>query len=210
MTAESLPPAPPPLAGLLAEAAGPCDETTERVLDAALELYLHFGLRRTTVEDVARRAGLSRVTVYRRFARKGDLTQAVILRELRRFLADFEAAITPLPTLAEQLVEGFAVTLRAARSHPLLTRMLATEPEALLPELTIHAGPFLALARDFLTDHALRADPALTRARVAPVAELFVRLALSLVLTPQTCVPLDTDEDLRAYARDHLAPLLAQ
>ena len=46
------------------------DETSTRILDAAFELFSRIGIQRSTMEDVARRAGVSRITVYRRFATK--------------------------------------------------------------------------------------------------------------------------------------------
>jgi hypothetical protein len=42
----------------------------------------------------------------------------------------------------------------------------------------------------------------------AGVAELFVRLAISFTLMPQSAIPLDTDEDVRGFARAYLAPLM--
>ena len=58
------------------------DATTERILDAALEEFLDFGLRRATVEDITRRAGVGRMTVHRRFSTKQSLIEAVWLREV--------------------------------------------------------------------------------------------------------------------------------
>ena len=64
------------------------DAVTERILDAALGQFEDFGLRRSTMEDIARRCGLSRITIYRRFPKKENLIEAVVLRELRNFLGD--------------------------------------------------------------------------------------------------------------------------
>jgi tetracycline repressor-like protein len=117
---------------------------------------------------------------------------------LRRFLRAFEQALAPLPTRADQVAEGFAITLRLVRGHPLLGRLLASEPETILPLLTVGAGPYLAVARDYLTAHVGDAE----------VAETFVRVALSFVLTPTGAIPLRNDDDARAYAHRHLVPLL--
>ena len=192
----------------LAAAHEPADPTTERILDAAMAQFLDFGLRRTTVEDVAVRAGVSRVTVHRRFGRKSELVQGVMLRELSRFLREFDAAISPLPTLEDKLVEGFVVTLRIARSHPLITRLLATEPEVLLPELTVHGGPFLAAAVSFLVASTRTEAKEYEASDVAAIGEIFVRLVASFLLTPQTIASLGDDASARRYAQRHLAPLL--
>ncbi|MEU7892589.1 TetR family transcriptional regulator [Nonomuraea sp. NPDC049152] len=177
------------------------DSANERILDAAYERFLAFGVRRTTVDDVARQAGLARITVYRRFARKNDLVHGVMLRELRRFLRDFERAVAPLPTAAEQVVEGFAVTLRVVRGHSLLARLLVTEPETILPHLTTGAAPYLAVAREFVAAHLDSPD-------AEAIAEMFVRVSLSFLLTPSSAIPLETDDQARAFARRHLVPFL--
>src|SRR3954447_9692336 len=126
------------------------DATTERVLDAALARFEDFGIQRTTMEDVARHAGVSRVTIYRRFPRKERLVEAVILREAQRFFAELEAAVARLESVEDRIVEGFAHTLAAAREQRLLNRLLRTEPEMLLPHLTVNGGLVLAAGTEFL------------------------------------------------------------
>ena len=61
------------------------DEVTERLLDAAPDQFCRMGIRRSTMEDVARRAGVSRITAYRRFATKDALVEQVVRREFRRY-----------------------------------------------------------------------------------------------------------------------------
>jgi AcrR family transcriptional regulator len=170
-----------------------------RILDAALAEYLAHGFRRTSVDDIARRAGLGRATIYRRFATRDELVNAVLTRECRRLFADITAATAELPTLAERVVEGFVAGLRSARNQPLLQRMITVEPEAWLPFLTTSGGPTIAVLREFLAQQY----------RITPeVAEIVVRLSISLVLTPDSCLPVETDEEARATARRYLAPLV--
>ena len=175
------------------------DETGLRILDAALAEYLAHGFRRTSVDDIARRAGLGRATVYRRFATRDELVNAVLTRECRRLFADIAAATVGLPTLADRVVEGFVAGLRSARNQPLLDRMITTEPEAWLPFLTTSGGPTIAVLREFLAQQ-YHTTP--------EVAEIVVRLSISLVLTPESCLAVGTDEEARATARRYLAPLV--
>lgn len=188
------------------------DEVTERILDAATAGFLAFGPRRTTIEDVARRAGVARVTVYRRFGGREALVEAVVLREADRFIAELDAAVMPLPTVDERLAEGFVVTLRLARRHPLLTRLLAAEPEELLPHLTIHGGPALALARAYLAERIREAQAEGQVPQLDPeqVAEVVVRLAHSFVLTPESCIPLEDERAARAFAARYVAPIVTR
>jgi AcrR family transcriptional regulator len=185
------------------------DEIGTRILDAALQEYLSHGLRRTSMDDVARKANLGRATIYRRFASRDELVQAVLLRECRRFFAEIAAAVDGLPTVAQRLVEGFVVGVRNARTHPLLTRMLSLEPDVSLPLLTIEGGPVLTVLRDFLVQQYL-ASPEALESDINPVevAEILVRLSISLTLTPDTSLPLSTDEETRKTARRYLIPLL--
>lgn len=204
---------PPLLArALAAPDAAPADATTARILDAAAALFSRAGLRATTVEDVARESGVARITVYRRFARKDLLVEAVLLRECRRVLAELDEAIGALPTVQERMVEGFVATLGLVRAHPLVGRLLAAEPETLLPYLTLRAGPAVAVASAYLAQRiAAGAPPAAAppeAGHVEQTAELLVRLTLSFVLTPDSTVALDDDDALRAFARRHVLPLV--
>jgi AcrR family transcriptional regulator len=199
------------LLGLVLAGGQDSDPVGESVLDAALAEFLDFGLRRTNVDAVARRAGVSRATLYRRFENKEALVQAVLIRECRRFFQSIASAVDGLPTARERLVEGFVVGVRYARRDPLLSRLLATDPEALLPYLTVEGGFVVAVARDFLVAQGQGlpgGDKPVAGRDPAGVAEIFVRLALSFTLTPGSCIPLDTDEDVRAFARSYLAVLM--
>jgi AcrR family transcriptional regulator len=184
------------------------DDVGESIVDAALQEFLAYGLRRTTVDTVARRAGVSRATLYRRFRDKDALVQAVLVRECRRFFGSIAAAVAGVSTVEERLVEGFAVGVRYARADPLLNRLLASDAEALLPYLTTNGALVVAAARDFLVRQGGSAEPGNDRTP-AGVAELFVRLAISFTLMPDSAIPLDTDEEVRAFARAYLAPLMS-
>ncbi len=183
------------------------DAVGESIVDAALAEFLVYGLRRTNVDVVARRAGVSRATLYRRFDGKDALVQAVLIRESRRFFGSIAAAVADLDTAEERLVEGFVVGVRYARTDRLLNRLLASDPEALLPYLTTNGHLVVAAARDFLVRQAPEAEPVEHRTPEG-VAEVFVRLAISFTLMPQSAIPLDTDDSVRAFARGYLAPLM--
>lgn len=185
------------------------DGVGESVVDAALEEFLAYGLRRTNVDAVARRAKVSRATLYRRFRDKDALVQAVLVRECRRFFTSIADAVAGVSTVEARLVEGFVVGVRYARADRLLNRLLASDPEALLPYLTTNGALVVAAARDFLVLRGGSATPGGDRT-AAGVAELFVRLAISFTLMPESAIPLGTDDEVRAFARAYLAPLMRQ
>src|ERR1044071_4042148 len=76
------------------------DEVTTRLLDAAYDQFCRMGIRRSTMEDVARRAGVSRITAYRRFATKDALVAQVVRREFRRYFDQFLIDISEARTAA--------------------------------------------------------------------------------------------------------------
>lgn len=197
------------LADALAAGETPDDPTTERILDAARDQFGVFGLRRSTVEDVARRAGVGRVTVYRRFDTKNTLVEAVLVRECRRFLRAFDAEVGALPSMEERIVAGFVLALRDARAS-LIGRLIQLEPETALPFLTTRGGPILGVIRDYLAASFGRAPDAtaVDDEEGARVAEIFVRLTVSFLLTPESVVPLDDEGAARDFARRFLAPMV--
>src|SRR2546423_14984287 len=90
---------------------GPDDKTAARIMGAALTQAEDFGLRRFTVDDVARRVGLSRVTIYRYFPKKDQLLNALVLREMKRFLTKVDAVVEAQATPEEKLIEGLSFSL---------------------------------------------------------------------------------------------------
>lgn len=191
------------------------DSSSERILDAALGQFEDFGLRRSTMEDIARRCGLSRITIYRRFPRKENLIEAVVLRELQSFLHKLDSVGGPGISPADRMIERVAFALVYLRNHQLLRRLLRTEPEAILPALTVNGGPLVDLAREHSAAFIRRdlfgsaTPPPEGERSIQHMAEIGVRLVLSFVLTPSGAIPVDTLEDARAFARDLIAPVQA-
>ncbi|MGQ4352438.1 TetR/AcrR family transcriptional regulator [Streptomyces drozdowiczii] len=186
------------------------DPTARRILDAALEQFTLLGLRRSSVDDVAKRAGVSRVTVFRRFQTKDKLVMATLLREHSRFFRQLDAAVAGLPAMEERVVEGFVAALRYTRAHPLFSGLLRLEPEVVLPYMTVRGGSTLSATVEYLAGHLRRAQQAEGRPGddPRPVAELMVRVAVSFLLNPAGCIEMEDEDQARAFARRYLAPLL--
>lgn len=196
----------------LVRGSAPEDRNQAKVLDAALMAFLDFGIKRTSMVEVARRGGLSLATLYRRFAGKNDLIQAVALRQTRQFIADADAAVRAEverdASAEDQIVALFIACIEGLRGNPLLERLLATEPETILPYMTVQGAPVIELGRDYLAEFIarLQAEGKVPQYDPLPLAEMIARTALSLALTPQTVIPLDDDAALRQFARDHVIP----
>lgn len=194
----------------LVRSAAPEDRNQTRVLDAALLAFLDFGIKRTSMVEVARRGGLSLATLYRRFASKSDLIRAVGLRQTREFIEEVDAALERQvdrdASAEDQIVELFAAFINGLRRNQLIHRLLATEPELVLPYLTTQGAPVIELGRDYLAEFItrLQREGKLPDYDPEPLAEMIARTALSLALTPQTVIPLGDDASIRKFARDHV------
>ena len=171
-------------------------DTRVRILEATFEAVADFGLSRLTMEDVAGRAGCSRQTLYRYFRTKEDLVVALVLREEERFLDGVRAAFAAHEDVEEAVREAIAFVLTSAREHPLLDRLLRTDPDALLPALTTGSEPVLARGREVLA--ALLRERGADAATVRRVADAAVRLMISYTLAGPEEPPEDVARTLAA------------
>ncbi|MEU7989508.1 TetR family transcriptional regulator [Streptosporangium canum] len=187
------------------------DELRARILDAAYEQFCRMGIRRSTMEDVARRAGVSRITVYRRFATKDALVEHVVRREFRRYFDRFLIDIEQARTAADRVVLGFVSSLRAIRRNPLIGGLIAAEPDLLVPSMVNDGGRTLATVRQFVAGQLRREQHAgnvSSDLDTDLAAELMVRISASFLTIPSHVIDLDDDEQLAGVARRFLVPML--
>ncbi|MGI5171517.1 TetR/AcrR family transcriptional regulator [Spirillospora sp. CA-253888] len=187
------------------------DETRTRVLDAAYEQFCRMGIQRSTMEDVARRAGVSRITVYRRFATKDALVEQVVRREFRRYFVQFLRDIGQAETAADRVVLGFVSSLRAIRGNPLIGGLIAAETDLLVASMISDGGRTVATVRRFVAGQLRqeqRAGNVSGDLDTDLVAEMMVRVSASFLAIPSHLVDLDDDEQLAGVARRFLVPML--
>jgi AcrR family transcriptional regulator len=189
--------------------APPGDATSERILDAALELVAESGMRALTMDAVAARARLGRMTVYRRFGSRDRLEQALGVRETRRGLAEVAAAqADPGMSGPDRIAEGFVAALRVAREHPLFSRIA---PVDALAAMNAHGAEAVELARSFIEaqirDGQRRGE--LREGDPAIAAELMLRIGVSFLLLPHSVIPLGDEDAARDVARTLIAPIVA-
>ncbi|MBG0818056.1 TetR/AcrR family transcriptional regulator [Planomonospora sp. ID82291] len=110
---------------------GPAKGSTDALLDAAREVVLAVGVRRTTLTDVARRAGLSRMTVYRHWPDVRSLVADLMTREWVEVAGRFAG---------DDPVTAAVGAVRALRGHPLWRKIVEVDPELLLPYLLDRRG----------------------------------------------------------------------
>ncbi len=115
------------------------------MLEAARACVLAVGVRRTTFSDVARRAGVSRMTLYRRFPDLETLLSTLMTWEFGRVVDDARAAGGG-GSCRERAVAMVSTAARRLHADPLFDRLLDVDPELLLPYVTVRLGGMQRLA----------------------------------------------------------------
>jgi AcrR family transcriptional regulator len=158
--------------------------TRERILEAAYACVARWGMSKTSIEDVTKEAGLSRSTIYRYFpGGRDEVLRAVVGWEHDRFFGRLYEAVKDAQSLEEVIERGLTFAHRAIAEHEVLQRVLETEPELLLPALTVKDDATVAMVAAFLT-------PYLERHRLAPgvlvveAADFLARMVLSYMTAP--------------------------
>lgn len=160
-------------------------DVRQRILEATFACVARYGLAKTTVDDVARQSRLSRATVYRYFPGGRDqLVRDVISWETARFGEQMTDAVGGAGSLEELLVRTVTVGHRMVGEHEVLQKILETEPERLLPQLTLEADSVIARIAAFVSPYLEDQVPAASSAQRVVVAEYLARLLLSVVLSP--------------------------
>ena len=122
------------------EVAAPVRDVPDGILDATRASVLAVGVRRTTLTDVARRAGVSRMTVYRLVPDVTTLILEVMSREFAAMIGSAEAAARRRRTARARIAATATSVVRQLHEAPLFRRVLDVDPELLLPYLTDRLG----------------------------------------------------------------------
>jgi len=120
--------------------------TDAALLEAARDCAAVVGVRRTTVADVARRAGASRMTVYRLFPDAKTLWSTLLTREFEQVVEEATASAAHLPTALERLVETTVAALARVSEDPVVRRVLELDTELLVPYILERLGQSQRLA----------------------------------------------------------------
>ncbi|HXX88869.1 MAG TPA: TetR/AcrR family transcriptional regulator [Acidimicrobiales bacterium] len=173
-------------------------DTRSVILDAAVAEITRVGLRKLSLVEVAKAAGVSRQTVYRYFRDRDELVADVVRRDEEDVLEATRRATAGLPDLREALCVAIALVMRRAREHPMLDRLLASEPEVVVPFLASPASPVLRVARPVVEELVAERLPGLAVRRLRIVADAVARLLVSYTVSP----PDHPVEDVAAVLAD--------
>lgn len=115
-------------------------DTSARLLAAARESVLSVGWSRTTLTDVAKRAGVSRMTVYRTYRDMPTLLADLMTHEWADVVAEVVATEDPAADWTDRIAGRVIGTVVALRENPLFRRMVDVDPEWLLTYLLARRG----------------------------------------------------------------------
>ncbi|HEY2140530.1 MAG TPA: TetR family transcriptional regulator [Solirubrobacteraceae bacterium] len=158
----------------------------ERLLDAAEDLLRERAWTRISMADIARRAGVSRQTLYNEIGSRGDFAQAYVLREADIFLGAVEQAVMEnLDDPHAALSDAFDVFLGVASQDPLIRAIVSGDgSDGLLALFTTHGAPVLRHATDRLAQILATGWPQVDIDGARPLADCVVRLAISHAALP--------------------------
>lgn len=159
-------------------------DARQRIVEATYACVARRGMAKTTVEDVAREAGISRATVYRAFpGGRDELVDATVSWAVFDFFAKLYDRIQGATDLEEVMERGIMFAHRSIVEHEVLQRVMQTEPDTLLPALTVESirireGIAQVLA-PFVVDRGLAPGVDLGDA-----ADFLARMVLSYISAP--------------------------
>ena len=179
--------------------------TRVRLVDGALECLARQGIAKTTVDDIARAAGLSRATAYRTFPRgKESILAGVVETEVARLFSSLAVAMGEANDLEDVLVAGMVASARWLCRHEPLTYLLEHEPGAVLPYITF--GGFdrvMRVASDLAAPFFARW---LEPEQASRAAEWGVRIVMAYTSDPSPHADLTDPADTRALVRTFVLP----
>lgn len=129
-------------------AAGDAPELIERVLAAADGCFQRFGIAKTTMEDVARSAGISRATLYRYFADRESLLTESVRRRARLNMKTARTYFSRRTTIEDKIAGGITRNVRQGKRDPLVRLLVSPEEMALAARLLERSGLASELTRE--------------------------------------------------------------
>jgi len=176
-----------------------------RILEAAYSCVARWGLAKTTVEDAARYAGVSRATVYRYFpGGRDELIQQVIAWEFAQFFSRLYEEVRDAGSLEEVMERGIMLARESLVHHEVLQRVVQTDPDVLLPKITVESSRIRGVIAAFLAPYIRRHGIA-DGVDETEAADFLARMVLSYIASPGRWDLTDRAE-VRELVRTELLP----
>ncbi|OHT78121.1 TetR family transcriptional regulator [Mycobacteroides chelonae] len=195
-----------------ATAADPADlpPSDIRILDATVEVLGICGEQRLTIDMVADRAHMSRMTVFRRFGSKQNLIDTAYRREISKALRDITEYVGRTDTAAGRATAVAARMVENATRIPALQWIIRAQSEEIVRMWRDLEPPGQELGRVYIS--TLLQDPQLQDPLPTPdadfIADVLIRTVMSLVLVPDPTYHKASMSEVEQYIRRVVERLL--
>ncbi len=178
-----------------------------KILESAGRCFGQYGSYKTSIQDVAKEARVSRGTVYRYFGDRERLISAYIDHHSDQFLFALADVFEDQGSLEEQLASFAWLAVQIAREGREAKEAPVVDEETVTRKLTVGGRVTMEKSIDFLIPYfreARRNGEIRPRIKLERAAEWAVRMIMSLSVSPSVTVDLSSEKDVRAFVRDHL------
>ncbi len=159
----------------------------DRLIDAAEASLLSRGLAGTTMEEVARAAQVSRMTLYRHFPNKEELFLAVLLRDGERIVTKLRKHLARVEEVDTWIVEGMLFCIRELPKRPIHQMLFAPEAAGLTAAFTLSSKQLFGIGEAFVRPilEPARAQGLLRdELDTQDILEWIIRIVLSYLTVP--------------------------
>jgi TetR/AcrR family transcriptional regulator len=185
------------------------DDVLTTILQAAKHCYLHYGVEKTGMQDIAKQAKLARSTIYRYYPSSDELLLALISTEMQTMNRQLTQKLARFQRPEDIIVEGVLMAIKAIPRHPLLSQVFAGDNSSALRQKIWNSPTIVALGTDLMAtvmQASLEQDHLQQTVRSEVLIEWVYRILLSFLSLPSNWIK--TDKELRATLHALLIPVL--
>ena len=186
-------------------------KTLDRILDGAISCYTRDGISKTSLDEVARAAGVGRTTLYRYIDNRDDLLAKVLLRDARLQQEELLILLRSHDNFASWLVDSMVHVMRARRTRPMNALLFGADSGGLLERISLEPANFYGVAEELLAplfEVAQAQGQIREGVTLQNAARWTARIQLSLINYPEEF--LEDEEALREYVKLFFLPSLVK
>lgn len=181
--------------------------TLAKILDAALECYRARGIAHTSLDEVAKAAGIGRTTLYRYVDNREDLLNKVVWRDAQQQQEEMSVLVRYHDNLADSLVDSIVYIMRGRRTRPMNVLLFGSGDDAVIDQVNLSPANFYGMAERMLEPLFVKA---LNEGRIREgvtleqLSQWVARIILSLISFPEGY--LEDEKALREFLETFLVP----